>query len=296
MQNQSFPMIYGLPLSWRLVPQDDSKEERAEWGQRHVENMLQNLLLRVMVPPGGRPHWRNKIRAQEWFPFNMWTFFRALVHLQDLGFDKESLFRGTNYVLSRTHITSEYGLKSHASDNRHGSWYVMTSVDLQPWSAELTTQCCLWQGLLDFVVGRDKDDTLLPHQIHKYGVKIAARGKEFTDERPEHIVVFVRRVHAFPMDDLHGILTGTVDRELRDVASSIRNEHCHIVTVWEWYEVEERAVFWMRDDVMEEMLRDYPTWDAMVYRTDVWTPVLGPDKTSPLDIVKWEQWGDQDNM
>ncbi|KAL2756670.1 hypothetical protein ACRALDRAFT_1075545 [Sodiomyces alcalophilus JCM 7366] len=285
----TFPMHHGRPFSWQPVSEEERKKAAGRGRLSLLKGAVGDVLLRVLMPPAGR-HFRHlAIRRYECFPYNVWTFFRFLLHLQDMGVDKNPLYGAIEEVLGPGSITSPRSLKNHDEIAEVEAADVMECVwlDFSPWTAELTTQACLWQGLLEFAIVREP---LLPSQIHRYSVKMATLGGLiFADERPELIIVFLRRVHNFAVEDLRNILLGRVDRSQRDVAHSVRTEHCRIVTAWEWEEWEERGTFWMRDDVMERMMADYPPWEVFVYATDVWLPVL---KDQKLDIIKLERWGD----
>lgn len=287
--DKDFPMHYGRPFSWHFVAEGERKKALGTSQQVLLRFALEDMLLRVTVPPGGRFYYQKAVRTRENFPYNAWTFFRFLAHLEDMGFDKHELFRATTDLLGNQGLHNSRGLKDYDENGLRGGELETIWLDMQPWEAEMTTQACLWQGLLGFTVVQEP---LLPSQIHRYGVKIpTGTTKTFREERPEHILVFLRRVFAFAKKDLRKMLLGQVGREERDLAHAVRTEHCVIVTAWEWDELEEQGTFWMRDNVMEDIQGDYPPWDVFVYATDVWNePVL--ERRRP-EIVQLEQWGDK---
>ena len=72
-------------------------------------------------------------------------------------------------------------------------------------------------------------------------------------------------------------------------AATLRKEGSHIVTTWEWSRSSKTATFWLRRDVMEEMLRGQ-SWNVIFWRTDDRANQSGAHR---LDVVDTgETWVD----
>ena len=144
-----------------------------------------------------------------------------------------------------------------------------------PYMAEMSTLTAIHQPLLPFaLVGSElpKLRTLCEYTVQFEAVKCDMSSDT---SRREFILCFFK----MPLMD-EAINLGQLNcrHYIRDllVSSEFNDKYpgpLVMLTAWKWNSASQAATFWLRGDVLDEMLRDSGQWGCGIYRTDSW-PVM----------------------
>ena len=155
---------------------------------------------------------------------------------------------------------------------------------VKPFVAELSTLASMWQPTLPFGIL----STSIPRRqdVRKYRIKFTNVSGE-VDNVATFVLAFFQTLMLPTQSSFRTLLLDDEEGQKDSQAATLRKEGLHIVTTWEWLRSAKTATFWLRRDVMEEMLRAQ-SWGVMIWRTDNWTHQSGPHK---LDVVEiGESW------
>ncbi|KAM0284299.1 hypothetical protein ACHAQH_002093 [Verticillium albo-atrum] len=164
-------------------------------------------------------------------------------------------------------------------------------TDLRPWKAELTTLAVIWQRLLNFSIVTEK---LTLEEVSRFEILLdSCQNLNMPcPEAPEFVLVFIKHLDEtfFEGPSLLVSLSGSELPQDSDFATQLRG-NCHVITTWEWDVIDQVASFWMRNDVIEDMMYCLEEWDVWVYRSDDWsTPVDGPFDLASNPVAMCQSW------
>ena len=139
---------------------------------------------------------------------------------------------------------------------------------IKPFIAELTTLTTMWLPTLDFGLLKGSEFLPKPQSIHKYSVTFENVNFDMGFESA-FIIVFIDMdvavsARSYPVIPLRLLLLNKED-ELRDALRrprDVREKGLHLVTTWKFETETKTARFWMREDVMKDVMDRKHGWHA----------------------------------
>lgn len=244
--------------------------------RERLETWLYRLLLKLAMPTERQ----SQSFVLIYSPLNLAIFYRLLLHLSNIGYPAHWLSGVLDNLLEgRIDTTARPPRSDPLKIKETKAIMPALTQSVKPFVAELSTLASMWQSALPFGVL----STNIPRRqdIRKYRLTFT---NEISDD-VENVSTFVLaffQIQMLPTElAFRDLLLDDEEGSKDSQAFRLRNEGLHIVTTWEWVRSSKTATFWLRRDVMEEMLR-MQSWGVMIWRTDTWTNQSEPNR---LDIV-----------
>jgi hypothetical protein len=244
--------------------------------RERLETWLYRLLLKVAMPAERQSQSFILIYS----PLNLTIFYRLLMHLSNVGYPAHWLSGVLDNLLEgRINTTARPPRSDPMKIKETKAIMPALTQSVKPFVAELSTLASMWQSALPFGVL----STNVPRRedIRKYRLDFTNVSGD-VDNVATFVLAFCQ-VLIFPTQpSFRTLLLDDEEGQKDSQASTVRKEGLHIVTTWEWVRSSKTATFWLRRDVMEEMLRSQ-SWGVMIWRTDTWTHQSGPNRL--LNVV-----------
>jgi hypothetical protein len=265
------------PLAYHFWHRLDQPKNSADLMPREkLETWLYRLLLKLGIPS-------HKQAIQSYVliysPLNLTVFYRLLLHLSNVGYPAHWLSGVLDNLLGgRINTTARPPRSDPLMIKETKARLPALTQSVKPFVAELSTLASMWQpalpfGLLSTNIPRRQD-------IRKYRLAFTNVSGE-VDNVATFVLAFFKTLLLPPKSAFRTLLLDDEEGQKDSQVSTLRKEGLHIVTTWEWSRSSKTATFWLRRDVMEEMLRSQ-RWGVMIWRTDNWTHQSSPHT---LDVV-----------
>jgi len=235
---------------------------------RHaLETWLYRLFFKIVVPKERTTRDNTLIYA----PINLTVFVRLCAHLHGVGYPAHWISGVLSKILSGSVLTTARPPRSQPLKIREVK--NETSVMKQstaPFVAELSTLLGIWQAVLPFPVSVSS----LPgvSGIREYSFTLGTMPEKPVAEPPAFILLF-RNVYVAPPGpfNLRPYLLSDETSDSSSKAKEMREKGLRVVTTWTWSRARKTASFWLRQDLMEEMMEDNG-WMVSIWRSDDWLP------------------------
>ncbi|CAJ2505394.1 Uu.00g127880.m01.CDS01 [Anthostomella pinea] len=203
-------------------------------------------------------------------PLNLTVFLRLISHVADLGYPAHwlsaligSLCEGE--ITTTARAPRNFVLDKAQVDKIHPS----RTMSVKPWAAEFSTLVTLWRELLPFGLlygGLPAYESVTEYsikfpEVHGFGLHVT------------HFMPMFWNQNAFgrPAQGPEGsrsLLLDDEEGDTSDNAKKIRQEAVRVMTTFDWKMDTRTITFWLRDDVMEQMIDE--EWEVYIWRTDAW--------------------------
>ncbi|KAF3356047.1 hypothetical protein VdG1_06785 [Verticillium dahliae VDG1] len=294
--DQARPLHMGTPMGWNKIELKTPLVVTS--GKRYlIAMMLDQHLLTLCLSPHPRSTLNRNKRCHRTHSLNLSSYFRLVAQLSDRGLDPHLLFQQVARILTpdfETKARFPTEIWSFMEPDYMSGKHMdreFTRINLRPWHSELSTLAVIWQRLLNFSIVTSK---LTLQDVSRFELLLDSdRDIEIPNpEAPEFVIVFVKE-HDQYLFDGSGLAMALARGESPDdfeFAEFLRN-NSHVVTTWKWDGEKQIASFWLRNDVVEDMLESSHLWNAFLYRTDDWNMCVdGPFDMTCNILRKCEPW------
>ncbi|RNJ53015.1 hypothetical protein D7B24_002552 [Verticillium nonalfalfae] len=294
--DQARPLHMGMPMGWNKIELKTPLTVAS--GKRNlIAMMLDQHLLTLCLSPHPRSTLNRDKRCHRTHSLNLSSYFRLVAQLSDRGLDPHLLFQQVARILTPDFETKarfpteiwSFNEPDYMSGKHMDREF--TCINLRPWHAELSTLAVIWQRLLNFSIVTSK---LTLQDVSRFELLLDSdRDIEIPNpEAPEFVIVFVKE-HDQYLFDGSGLAMALARGESPDefeFAEFLRN-NSHVVTTWKWDGEKQVASFWLRSDVVDDMLESSHLWNAFLYRSDDWNMCVdGPFDMACNILRKCEPW------
>ncbi|EEY21153.1 predicted protein [Verticillium alfalfae VaMs.102] len=265
--DQARPLHMGTPMGWNKIELKTPLTVAS--GKRNlIAMMLDQHLLTLCLSPHPRSTLNRDKRCHRTHSLNLSSYFRLVAQLSDRGLDPHLLFQQVARILTPDFETKarfpteiwSFNEPDYMSGEHMDREF--TRINLRPWHAELSTLAVIWQRLLNFSIVTSK---LTLQDVSRFELLLDSdRDIEIPNpEAPEFVIVFVKE-HDLYLFDGSGLAMALARGESPDdfeFAEFLRN-NSHVVTTWKWDGEKQVASFWLRSDVVDDMLESSHLWNA----------------------------------
>lgn len=222
-------------------------------------------------------------------PLNMAIFFRLITHLSRVGYPPHWLSDILDSLCGGEPITQARAPRAMIVDAAQARQvHAMRKMSIKPFVQEFRTLLAIWRPLFSFGI-IPSDVELIPDltMVREYRLQFTVPADVILCTKPVLALVFWNtRENGRP--PAVGLREALLDDEHADPAyEAIRRQdgRVYVVSTWEWETKTAIATFWFSEATLKAMLPQKGDgnssgsssgWDAYVWRTDSWTPVLGP--------------------
>jgi len=250
-----------------------------------LETWLYRLLLKLAIPA-------HKQETQSYVliysPLNLSIFYRLLLHLSNIGYPAHWLSGVLDNLLEGKINTTARPPRSDPMKIKETKTAMPAlTQSTKPFVAELSTLASMWQSVLPFGV-------LTPNiprrqDVRKYRITFTNVSGD-VDSVATFVLAFFHTLMLPLQPSFRTLLLDDEQGQKDPQAAALRKGGLQIITTWEWARSSKTATFWLRRDVMEEMLRG-SSWSVMIWRTDNWTNQSGPHRLDAV-VDTGETWVD----
>ena len=206
-------------------------------------------------------------------PCTLVVFLRLLMHLRSIGYPAHWLSTVLGSILTDNVLTSARPPETCPLDIQEVNQPKhLRHIPTSPYVAEMSTLTTLFLRLLPFAVYGGEGHLPRPESIRECTVQFQKVDTITDSNRPDFVLVFTK----FPLMQ-EAEHQGKLDniQYIRDLLQddSLLTKHKQsiiMVTTWKWDPVVQKAVFWMREDVVNSMLDNDGQWICEINRTDNW--------------------------
>ena len=151
----------------------------------------------------------------------------------------------------------------------------------------------LWEPVLGIPVLSEATPPLLPERssIRRFSVRFppVPRSVDYW-LNPSYALVFKSKSLAVPYsEDLWRHLSER-DASAGRAADAPTKTSVHVVSAYHWKTKTTTADFWMDKRVMDDLMAE-GGWEAWIWRTDSWKPIIGPvsldEKGAVVELEAW---------
>ncbi len=246
------------------------------------------------------------VDAVTWKPLNLTAFLRLLIHLHSLGYPSHWLGQVLGDILSDKLMTTARSPQDCpvGLDQAMKRWPAQ-KLPATAFLAELSTLTAQFLQVLPFAVIVKDGVIPMAEAIREctirwtHGSEPAVAWKDAW--RADFVLafckmdVYINAQHEYPDPEMRNA------RKLRqtlvhpELSGKVKGA-VHIVTTWRWSTKENAATFWLREDVLTEMMKDQGGFGRRVevWRTDDWLP-QDDFRTPFAGRVEWtlgRRWSD----
>ncbi|EMR67193.1 putative tetratricopeptide-like protein [Eutypa lata UCREL1] len=222
-------------------------------------------------------------------PLNMAIFFRLITHLSRVGYPPHWLSDILDSLCGGEPITQARAPRAMIVDAAQArKVHAMRKMSIKPFVQEFRTLLAIWRPLFSFGI-IPSDVELIPDltTVREYRLQFTVPADVILCTKPVLALVFWNtRENGRP--PAVGLREALLDDEHADPAyEAIRRQdgRVYVISTWEWETKTAIATFWFSEATLKAMFPQKGDgnssgsssgWDAYVWRTDSWTPVLGP--------------------
>ncbi|KAK5939947.1 hypothetical protein PMZ80_007365 [Knufia obscura] len=209
-------------------------------------------------------------------PLSMSMYLRLLIHLHSVGYPAHTLASILSDILeNRVRTTSRPPTRSPLRPEEASRSHALTKLSTAPFVAEMSTLTSMFTRVLPFAP-LVKPGTIPPlRTLRRCTVAFPKLPViEHLDlYRPDFVIILLKdsvMARLFPHDGDGSI---PMRRLLTDQKSLDALPHdLHVISTWKWDFEEQKATFWLREDVARSIVADKVLWRCEIWRTDNWHP------------------------
>lgn len=228
-------------------------------------------------------------------PLSMVTFFHIVAYAFSLGYPLHWL-SGTLAALCSGSLTNTRAGPTGAavtSGAMAKKALPLAQVSLASFAAEFRTLLALWEPVLGIPVMLEASPSLLPERSNIRRFSITFPPVPRTVEywlNPNYALVFkTKSLGVSYAEDLWSLLSER-DSSADRAAATPAETSVHVVSVYHWKTKTTTADFWMDKRVMDGLIAK-GDWEAWIWRTDSWKPIIGPVSLDEDGaVVELEAW------
>ncbi len=218
-------------------------------------------------------------------PLNLTIFLRLLCRVADLGYPAHWLSTLIDSICGGDISTTaraprRLAIKRSDVDQVHPS----RTMSVAPWAAEFTTLVALWRTLLPLGL---LVKTPLPSLdgIGEYVISIPEL-YAWNLHVPHFMLVFWNQTRSGPPpQNLRFLLLDDEKGDSSNQAKKLRaGGGIHVLSTFDWNSTTRTLTFWLRKDVVDEMIRD--NWTVYIWRTDTWASLTDGWPMQDLKLEK----------
>jgi hypothetical protein len=260
---------HGFPLAWNKLM---SREEVKRWLYAHF--------LKLCLPFKRGVAGNDLVIA----PLNMMTEFHLVSHLHRVGYPAHWLGEILALLCEGEITTTARAPTALITDVEHVQRvHPLKKLCLQPFTAEFRTLLAIWRPLLPF--GLILPNRPLPafNTVKEFRITFP-RNPTLTDLERPHFVLVLKNTSFIVENDLRS--------SLLDVStySAETEDSIHVISTFQWEMDTSTVTFWFDEGVIDEILEECD-WEAYIWRSDIWTPALGPVDLHEEDaLVRGGSW------
>ena len=265
--------FYAEPyIVWELVAQPQQKTPIIPWAKLmnrgQLEKWLYGFFLKTCLP---YPRPKEIGNSPVYSPFNLTIFLRLVARMHEVGYPAHWLSSILSSICSGTITTTARAPRSLVmTPEEVAKVFSPRKISVKPWTAEFTTVLGVWRPLLPFGV----TTAATPSAEGVVRCSLAFPILEGTSFRCPHFMIVFWNLKGGTKHPryLRNVL---LDDELGDnsqLARDARESRVHIVTVFRYVTETRTATFWLRKDVVDELVGGggKGDWTAFIGRTDTW--------------------------
>ena len=257
------PPGYGTRLPWEKLM------SRAQF-----ERWLYGFFLKICLPYPRTV--LNDDGAPVHAPLNLTVFFRLISHMYEVGYPAHWISGVLNAICEGTiSTTTRAPMTEVVTPQEVDAVWPARKINVAPWKAEFTTLLSLWRHLLPFGIpltssGSNKPAVVAVDGICKYRVKMPRiRGDQLREPRFQ-LVFWDMAQGRMPPRQLRTLLSDDERGDGAQTAIDTRNKGIHVVSAFTCEADTQSVSFWLRKDVVDDMLKGPGDWRAYIWRTDNW--------------------------
>ncbi len=226
-------------------------------------------------------------------PLNLTAFIRLVVHMSEVGYPSHWLSAIITSVCDGVITTNARAPRTLVIQPEFlAKRFPSRQISVQPWRAEYTTLFSIWRRILPFGIVATSRALVPVSTISQYTVSFPS----FTSPNGNvpHFIVLFWNTEVGGTSEPPSTLRRPVllDDELGAASSSaqcIRKAGIHCLTAFRYATKTRTATFWLRDDVVKDMMAG--EWKVYIWRTDTWQAVTKGVEVA-TGVLKVKTWTD----
>ncbi|KAI0019836.1 hypothetical protein F4780DRAFT_792580, partial [Xylariomycetidae sp. FL0641] len=203
-------------------------------------------------------------------PLNMTVVMRLLALAAELGYPDHWISTiinglGTGRIDTTARAPRKYVLTPGALDKQNDS----RTMSVQPWAAEFTTLITMWRGVLP-CKGLFIPNKILPspETISEYTIDFPPFQGQDLNVPHFALVFWNQRKYDEPPTKLRPLLQDDEKGDTTTGSQALRADGIRVLTTLQWTRASNRATFWLRSDVADQMMAE--GWTVYIWRMDSW--------------------------
>jgi hypothetical protein len=228
-------------------------------------------------------------------PLSMMTFFHIVAHAAALGYPPHWLSGTLAALCSGALTNTRAGPPRAVVTNGAMAKKALppAQVSIASFVAEFRTLLALWEPVLGVPVILEASPSLLPERssIRRFSITFppVPRSVDYW-LNPNYALVFKARSLAIPdAEDLWRLLSER-DASADRATTAPGETSVHVVSAYHWKTNARTANFWMDKGVMDDLIAK-GDWEAWIWRTDSWKPIIGPvsldEEGAVIELGAW---------
>ncbi|KAM7190192.1 hypothetical protein V8F20_009814 [Naviculisporaceae sp. PSN 640] len=286
-------------MVWNVAPSNMNKTDKTlntklpfkdlPMSRPQLEKWIHAWLLKLCLP-----YPRNEFDGYAIHsPFNLTLLPRLIIHLhQVVGYPAHWLAGILRTLCTGIIITTARPpsrLVTDTSDLK--KVYPANEMNMTPYVAELTTIFGLWRLLIPFGFALTESASITPKEVVECTVlfKGGFQGSNGLRMSRFKIVLWNTGLLGSPPLQLLDLLANANKTEVE----KLRKGGIHIVSAFSYTNATQTASFWLREDVVDQVLDAKENWAVYIWRTDTWGKQSEAVKAKDF-LVKRRRWVGED--
>ena len=231
-----------------------------------LEHWLYSHLLKICLPYS-RPTLSDRpVMA----PLNLTAFFRLVARMHEVGYP-------AHWLSSILATVCEGSITTTARAPRRivlltddpSKLHPARKITLRPWTAEYTTLLSLWRRILPFGIMPPKQSLVQLKEIIQCSITFPDFDRR--GGRSQQFILVFWNTEALGHGSLEfpQLIQDDEQGDISTTASRFRDTGIHIITTWKYVTNTGTASFWMRQDLIIELLQGR-AWKVGICRTNEW--------------------------